>query len=195
MLLGTIHAFVAAFYVDALPIAAAVAGIAFAWMWYFIGTESVASYWIAWSPGLAVAAVARWRTRRLLSLSLLPSTTATPRQMLAAVFVVFAFTWYTLRIEDPASALIEPFPIGAVLSLLIVTPVLIVLEIADHVGTNETAPAFQPISTHWNAWLALCGIVAVDMIAWRHSWLLVIVGGGAMVALAGVAQFMPRVLR
>ena len=195
MLLAAVHSFLAFFYVDALPVAAAVAGIAFVWMWYFIGSETVASYWIVWPTGLAVAAVARWHMRRLRALALLPNSATTPRQMLAAVAVVFAFTWYTLQIEDPASALIEPFPIGAVLSLLIAAPVLLVLEIGDHMGGTATALSFQSISTHWHAWLGVCAIVALDLLVWRHGWLLVVVGGGALAAMAALGYFMPRMLR
>lgn len=194
MLLAAIHSFLAFFYVDALPVAAAVAGIAFVWMWYFIGDANVATYWIVWPAGLGVAAVARWHMRRLRTLALLPDSNVTPRQMLPAIVVVFCFTWYTLNIEDPASALIEPFPIGAVLSLLIATPVLLVFEIADHMGGTATALSFQLISAHWHAWLALCAIVALDLVAWRHAWLLAVVGGGVLLTFVAV-RFMLRAAR
>ena len=194
MLLSTIHAFLAFFYVDALPVAAVVAAIAFTWMWYFIGSAHVAAYWIAWSPGLAVAVVARWHNRQLGAIGLWPNSTTTPRQMLAALLLVFSFTWYPLNIEDPATSLFEPFPIGAVQSLLIATPVLFILEIVDHVASSATRRSFQTYSTHLHTWVALLCIVAVDLVAWGHAWLLVIVAGSALIAMAVVARVALRML-
>lgn len=193
MLLGTIHAFVAFFFIDALPMAAVMVGVAFAWMWFFIGSDNVASYWIVWPFGLLVAAAARYRGRRLRSFAPWPDTLTTPRQMLSAVVVVFSFTWYTQSIEDPASSLVSPFAVGAVLSLLIVTPALLILELVDHISGIGTTQSFQLYSVNLYAWVALLLIVAVDLLAWRHGWLLVVVGAATMITMYTVKFTLPHI--
>jgi len=189
MLLSAVHAFAAVYAIDALPVAGVVAGVAFAWMWYFIAADMLPSagiYWAIWPAGVALALGLRWLTRRLGALTLWPDSIMSPRQAFAPLLLVFAFTWYPRMIEDPASSLVSPFPIGAVVSMLAATLVLVCVEIADNIGGSGTALAFAPGGTNCVAWCGIAAIVALDVSIWMHGWLLVVLTAAALLTAAGI---------
>lgn len=189
MLLSAVHAFAAAHAVDALPVVAVCAGVAFAWSWYFIAADiapSVGLYWAVWPAGLALALALRAVTRRLGALTLWPDSLTSPRQACAPLLLTFAFTWYPRMIEDPASSLVSPFPIGAVVSLLAATVVLLCIEIADNIGGSGTAQAFLAFGVNATLWCGIAAIVALDVAVWMHGWLLVVLTAAALLTAAGV---------
>lgn len=177
MLLSAVHAFAAFHAIDSLPVAAAVAGVSFAWAWYFVAPDA-GLYWAIWPAGLVLAALLRALTRRLPAVRLWPDSVATPRQVCAPLFITLAFTWYSLFVEDPASSLVAPFPIGAVLALLYTSLALLVIEIADHIGGNGAV--FMASGVNFVTWCGVAGLVALDLLVWLHGWLLVVLGVSAL---------------
>jgi hypothetical protein len=180
--------FVTAHLIDSVAAALAFAAAAFAWEQWFlqpIGGPPPGTYWAVWPFGVALAGVTRvlfGRTR----LALVGDTRTTPPQLIGAGILVLAFSWYTVSIEDPGSALVAPFASGALLTWLLATLVLIVLEIAAYYtgapGTNEF---------HWrgasaSAWYGITALIVLDLLVWRHGWLLVLLAGGAFIAMLGI---------
>lgn len=186
MLESALVGFAIAHFVDALLPALALAGAAFAWEQWLVALNpaSPGVYWAVWAAGVAVALVGRLLAGRT-RVALLGNTDTTPRQLIVAGLLVVVTTWYPLKIEDPASTLVAPFAIGAVLSWLAITLLLLAVELIDYY-TGALAHEFHPRSTCVLAWIGLSALIALDLCAWLGGWLIVVLGLAAFGALFAI---------
>jgi len=186
MLESALVGFAAVHFIDALLPGLLFAGVAFAWdQWLIVlNPASPGIYWAVWAPGAAVGVCLRLLTGRT-RVSLVGNTETTPKQMIVAGLLVIALTWYPLTIEDPASTLVSPFAIGAVLSWLAITILLVAIELIDYY-TGVLAHEFHWRSVCVLAWCGLSGLIAIDLCAWLGGWLIVILAIAAFGALLAI---------
>jgi hypothetical protein len=124
------------------------------------------SFWLQALAGWVLALVLRWFSRRLVgTLTLAPRLAENGlRTMLAVVLALAALSFYTLEVQDPGSALVEPFPSGAVSALAALWVLFLCADIVEHF-TGTTGREFTLFSPNVQAVVASTLIVALDCLA------------------------------
>lgn len=215
MLKPVIAGFLNVYFIDYLLFSAVFATAAFLLDWRVPGPSDRvfermhgADYWQYWllaAAGWALALVLRLVTRRGLPLRVLPSETeaagAAYHGFLTALAVLLALFLYRLRIDDPGSALVEPFAIGIVLSAAAVCCVLLAAVVIEfYMGTPGVAPVHLTLTDNRNVagGAGVLAIMTFDLLVLEHGhWMVLFVAGALVLMWIGslVLQAVPGQLR
>lgn len=219
MLKPLIASFINLFFIDSILFNVVFAGVAFLFDWRFPGPEDGtlgqmhgSDYWIYWvqfAAGAVLSLVVRAATGRLRSIHIMltPSERAglSYQGWLVAAMAFLGMFLYRLRIRDPGDALVEPFAIGIVISLLWVWMVLMLAELIGFMmgSTDKTSVSGELVtltfatSRNVTAAVVVALLMGLDLLAFEHGhWLVLLMVGGlaavwaASVVLARVPQLL-----
>ena len=154
-----------------------------AFFWdYAWAMEHPLQYWLEWAGGIIAAAAGRVLFVRTSGFTVLPQLGVHDafRSFLVATLVFVCFTFYTTRIEDPASSLTEPYASGAITSMLFSLLMLLVIELVEYYAATRNRDFSLRQSENMQAAWFIVGVVGVDLAAFLHGYLVVVIAAAAM---------------
>lgn len=195
MLKPLLAGLLALLFIDYAPFALAFAAGAFFWDWRVPGPDASeitamkgADYWVWWVQAVAGAAFAvllkAWTGRPLLRLWPRSAEGASSlyQGFMVAVIAFLALFLYRLRIDDPADALVEPFPIGVLFSMLGLCCALFAAELVEYYLGKAAPPVLLTLRSSRNLLAAYAGVgvMTLDLLAFQGAHLLALFGVALM---------------
>ena len=186
MLKAIVVGFIGVHFIDVLVFNVLFAVAAFFWDYQWAMSAPL-SYWLQWVGGVLAAFAGRVVFVRAATFTALPHLGVHDsfRAFLVAALVLVCFTFYGMRIEDPASSLAEPYASGAILSWLSTLLMLMVIELVEYYGATKNRDFSLRRSENVQAACFITLVVGVDLAAFLHGYLVVVLAAAAMAAFFG----------